>query len=172
MKKIIIGIITIILILISITSCCKEKIIYVPSPEDCGVRDVDLSWDVGRVTLSVAYIGISGYSVKYVGEGDMLSYEELDRDLLPNRIMVCLSDTEPHEILTEKYTMGKIYEKEFNGRKIQFACTSNIEYNHGVIIYVASDSTLNIEEVPYKKFDSKNLEEVVGAVDVNIKFGK
>ena len=142
-KKTIIGVMTAILLTTSVGNAFELGVLLLDF--------VQVSEEQFRVDIH--YADCSGYSVIYVDEDERLYRGEkpqmLDEYLPSNRIKITLGDCEMSERVKEEYSPWQVYDFNFEGCSVSFMwCYNN---DHGVNLYIASDSMLRINERAFSK---------------------
>jgi hypothetical protein len=122
-----------------------------------------------QVNISIRYVDCSGYSVKHVQDDEVLYHGELpksfDEYLPSNRIRITLSDCKMTEKIKTQYSAWTVYDADCENEDICFMWCYNAD--HGIYLFVASDSVLHIDEQLYTK-----LNKPIGEISISINLQK
>lgn len=121
---------------------------------DSGVKEIGIKNSVNdSYTVFVKWSDISGYSVATVDENEKMyrgeRLVEYDGDIGKYRIKIMLSDADLSQKLLSKYSKWEAYDVEGTDGKLRFKIWPNSD--HGVIIYIGSDTPMEIKTVNYKR---------------------
>ncbi len=118
----------------------------------------------GAVAIKIAYVDISGYSVRNMApeDGEQHADQEIPYDgaLGKNRIQITLHDAGICDALKERYAQNTVYSMEGVPEGYLFKWIYNSD--HGIVLYIGSDHPLQAEE------ETKDLASVLGVITVRL----
>ncbi len=113
------------------------------SANGAGISGIDSDKHNGQIYINIEQIGCEEYSVRYAND-EMISkgerYEKYDGSLGKNLIKIRLKDSKISTKLKDKYRTFQSY--KLNDIMKFMICPDN---DHGIIIYVGSDETFDID---------------------------